>query len=170
MLLIERIQRRMNRLFWPSARVSILLASSKPTSAAAKLGSWHRDRRPSKQSHTCEGSLTCVKIPNQMRASQTGLETRFGMHGTCQRGDVVLVRNEDGSWGCGEVWLNASVCGVHMSIISIWEFVSFDREGGFAKWKQQDNPELWEPHFIAAVCIHRRYADVCVTLLPAYVR
>ena len=108
--------------------------------------------------------------PEPNASFQTGLETRFGMHGTCQRGDVVLVRNEDGSWGCGEIWLNASVCGVHMSIISIWEFVSFDREGGFAKWKQQDNPELWEPHFIAAVCIHRRYADVCVTLLPAYVR
>ena len=114
--------------------------------------------------------LDMLDDPEPNASFQTGLETRFGMHGTCQRGDVVLLRNDDDSWGCGEVWLNASVCGVPMSIISVWEFVSFDREGGFAKWKQQDNAELWDTSMIAAVCIHRRYADVCVTLLPAYVR
>jgi hypothetical protein len=114
--------------------------------------------------------LGMLDDPEPDTSFETGLETRFSMHGTCQRGDVVLTRNLDGTWGCGEVWLNVSIVGVPLSIISVWEYVSFDAERGFAKWKQQDQPELWETERIKAVCIHRRYADVCVTLLPTHVR
>jgi hypothetical protein len=102
---------------------------------------------------------------------QTGLETRFSAIGTCQRGDVVLMHDSaDGTWHCGEVWLNASVKDTPCSIISVWEFVSWDAARGFAKWTQQDKPELWCTTMIKAACIHRRYTDSCVTLLPAHVR
>jgi hypothetical protein len=105
-------------------------------------------------------------------AFQTALASRYGIDGTCHRRDVVLMRSDDANadWCCGEVWLHASVYGEPLSIISVFEFVSFDSARGFAKWKPRDQPELWDTSFIKAACIYRRYTDVIVTLLPPHVR
>jgi hypothetical protein len=100
---------------------------------------------------------------------KSGPEARHCLHGVSRKGDVVLLNN-GGAWVCGEVHAHLEIVDEPVTLVSIWDPVVFSAERRFAKWVSRDNLQLWPTTDIRCACVHRRYADCVVTLLPPYLR
>jgi hypothetical protein len=92
--------------------------------------------------------------------------------GTCSRKDVVLIRSVDGSsFDAGEVWLHADAKGRPLTLVSVWQFVGYDKAKGSAEWLKLSNPTLVETADIISAVVHTECkAGVARILLPLQCR
>ena len=91
------------------------------------------------------------------------------MYGVSRKGDIVLLKN-GGAWVCGEVRAHLEIVDEPVTLVSIWDPMIFSAERRFAKWASRDSLQLWPTIDIHCACVHRRYADCVVTLLPPYIK
>jgi hypothetical protein len=82
--------------------------------------------------------------------------------------DVVIMQRDGLRYDFGEVWAHIQVGDQCCTVISRWELESWDDDGGVARVRPRDAPELWETSDIVGVCLYRRYANVTVVLIPVY--
>ena len=93
---------------------------------------------------------------------------RFGAAGSCKMRDVVMMQCDGEHYACGEVWAHIQLDDHCCTVVSRWDLESWDDQGGFARFRTRDAPELWETSDIVGVCTYRRYDNVAVVLIPVY--
>ena len=69
-------------------------------------------------------------------------ESRFNKFGSCQKGDVVLVKEGD-DFLAGRVGAHCCIEGEASSFISIWKLISHEPDRGYAVWEQSDSAEVF---------------------------
>jgi hypothetical protein len=98
----------------------------------------------------------------------TNRTARFGAAGSCTIRDVVMMQCDGEHYACGEVWAHIQLGDHCCTLVSRWDLESWDDDGGLARFRTRDAPELWETSDIVGVCTYRRYANVAVVLIPVY--
>jgi hypothetical protein len=95
---------------------------------------------------------------------------RFGLEGTCGKGDVVFVRSpsSDIAYNAAQIWFVVSVQGLALAMLSEWDFVSTTQNA--TTWSIQHNPTLVDLKDIVAVCSFKMYRTTCITILPSYMK
>ena len=64
-----------------------------------------------------------------------GLQARITPAGYCCRGDIALVRSDDGiNFACGEIVLHLQIDGQPLSLVNLWQPTTYDRNNGYAEW------------------------------------
>ena len=97
---------------------------------------------------------------------KSSIKTMLKGHGSCDRGDVVLV--DDGYGMCAaEIWALCSINGGVVALASIWDtMASSSEQTGSAKWLEVQNPGFYPAEYILCACIYKRYPSGVVTLVP----
>jgi hypothetical protein len=106
--------------------------------------------------------------PAQVDTIKTSVKARFGVVGTCRRGDIVLVKDGD-SYVAAELCFLAMIQGLHFALLSVWSLADENLEARSATWNAVNNYRLYPLADILAVCWYKRYAGTVVTLRPPYI-
>ena len=104
--------------------------------------------------------------PDDVRTARTA---RYGVRGVCAKGDVVLLKHQQGcDIVAAEVWFHFDILGEPGSLVSVWELLEMHKDAGWALWRKIDNPTIVCLDDIVGVCIHSVYPSgrVVKTLLP----
>ena len=103
----------------------------------------------------------------------TSHESRFSRFGTCAVGDVVFINSNDGiGYDAGQIWANIACNDVPVSIISIWEFISYDVNASARDYRKVRNPQMVSTDNILETCIWTGPSDggIITVLVPPCLR
>ena len=101
---------------------------------------------------------------------QTSAKARFSYIGSCNRGDIVMVKvNSSSSLLAAEVCFLANVDGSPVALLSVLSKVSDDESSRSSKWESALTYRLYPLQDIACVCAYKRYGNHVVLITPPYV-
>ena len=100
---------------------------------------------------------------------QVAERSRFAPHSVCSSRDVALIQLDHNCQDvrAGEVWVNAEINSVPISVVSLWRLSCIDRAKGFAVWDCADEEVMVIPtDDIVETVIYTRTGESVRTLLP----
>jgi len=81
------------------------------------------------------------EVPPQF--CRTALAARHSECSICHKGDVVIVKSDRGTaFDVGMVWAHAEIFGEALSLVSVWERVSSDRQTATAEYREVTQDEV----------------------------
>ena len=110
------------------------------------------------------------EVPPQF--CRTALAARHSECSICHKGDVVIVKSDRGTaFDVGMVWAHAEIFGEALSLVSVWERVSSDRQTATAEYREVTQVEVLPLSDILAPVIYcRPRAGIARVLVPARFR
>ena len=103
---------------------------------------------------------------------RTALAARNSECSICHKGDVVIIAPKSGAgFDVGMVWAHAELFGEALSLVSVWERVSVDRQLATAEYREVTNVEVMPlSDILAPVIFCRPRAGIARVLVPATFR
>ena len=114
--------------------------------------------------------VVMLRMPLPAGKIEVATESRFSSLSICKKGDIVIIACSDG-FRAAELLANIAVCSVPLSIVSMWETITVNREVGIADFRVRHDAELIETEDILGTVIASVRSDgVGRIILPCHLR